>query len=98
VVLRMRRRDVEIIKIGTVDGLRFQLRLFDDEGNVLARLYGDWVLPYKGKRLGIVALDEEGEPFFEIAAKILNPKEEEHEVAISDPLHNQELEERDEQV
>ena len=89
---------MEIIVKGRVEGGLSPLRLFDDEGNVLAGFYGDWIRPYKGKRLGIVALDENEEPFFEIAAKILNPKEEEHEVAISDPLHNQELEERDEQV
>lgn len=89
---------MQIIVRGKVIGKMFEVkRLIDSKGLVIARLFGDWAENYGGCELGIVALDEEhNEPVFEMMARILNGKEEEHEVALSDPLHDQELEERDE--
>ncbi len=67
---------MEIIKRGTVErGILGSWWLVDDNFTSTTRLSGEWVEQYRGRKL-VIALDEEGEPFFEIAAKILNGVEE----------------------
>ena len=68
---------MEIIRKGKLSGEFYQHRLIDIEGNVIARLYGDWVEKYVGRNL-VIALDEDsdGVPWFEVMAEVLNPKEE----------------------
>jgi len=90
---------MQIIKRGRVEASPFQIpRLINEEG-VIARLYGDWVHKYAGQELAIIVLDGQTDAsavwWFETMAKILNGVEDEHEVALSDPLHDQELDERE---
>jgi hypothetical protein len=51
-----------IIKKGVVEEAAYRFRLIDEKGNVIARLFGDWAWRYKGKQLGIIALDEDERP------------------------------------
>mgnify|MGYP001571943847 CR=1 FL=1 len=65
-----------IIKQGKVErGIVGTWWLVDGNGNSITRLSGEWVEQYAGRALGIVPLDEEEKPVFEMMAEILDPRE-----------------------